>query len=148
MRKFVGPMGLVFAALSIAGAVAATVAGTSVDAIVEAQGQQEQRGRGDDLARIREWRTFLDRASRAFFATRMNTEEVQAKVEEAAARIEALEAARNDPDDEGGRSDITGDVPFLERAQRAFTAAGMNTAAVNRWLEEAREGSGRWASRP
>ena len=99
--------------------------------------QQEGPGRGDDLERIKSWRTFLDRADRAFFAARMNTEAVRAKITEADERIEVLEKAPED--DPGGRSDITGDVGFLERAQRAFTAARMNTADVNKWLEEARE---------
>jgi len=99
--------------------------------------QQEGPDRGDDLARIKSWRAFLDRADRAFFAARMNTEAVRAKITEADERIEVLEEAPKD--DPGGRSDITGDVGFLERAQRAFTAARMNTADVNRWLEEARE---------
>jgi hypothetical protein len=102
--------------------------------------QEKKPGRGDDLALVQSWRTFLDSASRAFFAAGMNTEAVKAKVKEADERIEVLEAAP--ADDAGGRGDITADVPFLERAQRAFTAAHMNTAAVNKWLEEAREGSG------
>ena len=45
--------------------------------------QQEGPGRGDDLARIKSWRAFLDRADRAFFAARMNTEAVQSKITEA-----------------------------------------------------------------
>jgi hypothetical protein len=68
----------------------------------------------------------------------MNTAAVKAKITEADDRIAELEAAPSD--DPGGRSDITGDVDFLERAQRAFTAAHMNTADVNKWLEEAKEG--------
>ena len=105
-------------ALTIASLVAPTGA-LFADAIpAVGQQQEETRGRGDDLERIKRWRTFLDRASRAFFAARMNTAAVQAKV------------------------DITGDVAFLERAQRAFTAARMNTAEVNKWLEEAREAAG------
>ncbi len=97
--------------------------------------QQEGPGRGDDLGRIKAWRTFLDRADRAFFAARMNTEAVRAKIAEVDLRIEELEKAPRD--DPGGRSDITGDVAFLERALRAFTAARMNTADVQRWLKEA-----------
>jgi hypothetical protein len=105
-----------------------------------AAGQQEEApGRGDDLARIRRWRTFLDRAHRAFFAAHMSTAAVKAKITEADERIEELEGAP--ADDAGGRSDITGDVAFLERALRAFTAAHMNTADAQRWLEEAREKS-------
>lgn len=102
--------------------------------------QEEGPGRGDDLARIKAWRTFLTRADRAFFAARMNTAQVRAKIKEADERIAELEAAAssNEPD-EGGRSDITGDVAFLERAHRAFTAARMNTADVQKWLREARE---------
>jgi hypothetical protein len=104
--------------------------------------QQEGPGRGDDLGRIKAWRTFLDRADRAFFAARMNTEAVGAKTAEADERIEELEvAARSSEPDPGGRSDITGDVAFLERALRAFTAAHMNTADVQKWLKEAREKS-------
>jgi hypothetical protein len=101
--------------------------------------QEEGPGKGDDLARIRRWRSFLDRAHRAFFAAHHSTTQVKAKIEEADERIEELESAP--ADDPGGRSDITGDVAFLERAQRAFVAAHMNTAAVDQWLEEAREGS-------
>jgi len=101
--------------------------------------QEQGPGRGDDLGRIRSWRTFLDRADRAFFAARMNTEAVRAKITEADERIKVLEAAPRD--DPGGRSDITGDVGFLERADRAFTAARMNTADVKKWLKEAREKS-------
>ena len=105
-----------------------------------ASAREEGPGRGDDLGRIKAWRAFLDRADRAFFAARMNTEEVRAKIGEAAERIEMLEAAaKSGEPDPGGRSDITGDVAFLERAHRAFTAARMNTADVQRWLEEARE---------
>jgi hypothetical protein len=102
------------------------------------QAQEEGKGRGDDLARIRRWRSFLDRANRAFFASHMSTTAVKAKTEQADARIEELENAP--ANDEGGRSDITGDVGFLERAERAFTFAHMNTADVKRWLAEAREG--------
>ena len=102
--------------------------------------QAEGPGRGDDLARIKAWRTFLERADRAFFAARMNTEQVRAKIAEADARVEELEAAaRASEPDPGGRSDITGDIAFLERAQRAFTAARMNTVDVQKWLREARE---------
>ena len=101
--------------------------------------QEQGPGRGDDLGRIKSWRTFLDRADRAFFAARMNTEAVRAKSTEADERIKELEAAPSD--DPGGRSDITGDVAFLERADRAFTAARMNTADVKKWLKEAREKS-------
>ena len=101
--------------------------------------QQEDPGRGDDLGRIKEWRTFLDRADRAFFAARMNTEAVRAKIAQADQRIGELEAAaKSSEPDPGGRSDITGDVAFLERALRACTAARMNTAYVQKWLEEAR----------
>lgn len=103
-----------------------------------AAGQEQESGRGDDLARIRRWRSFLDRAHRAFFASRMSTTAVKAKIEQADARIEELENAP--ADDEGGRSDITGDANFLERAERAFTFAHMDTADVKRWLAEAREG--------
>ena len=103
-----------------------------------ADAQQEERGRGDDLARIRRWRSFLDRAHRAFFAAHMSTTAVKAKIDEADERITELEAAP--ADDPGGRTDITGDVGFLERAFRAFTAAHMNTEAVQSWLDEAREG--------
>ena len=92
------------------------------------------------LERIKAWRAFLTPADRAFFAARMNTEAVRAKIAEADERIEELEAAaRSSKPDPGGRSDITGDVAFLERAHRAFTAAHMNTAEVQKWLEEARE---------
>ena len=108
--------------------------------VADASSLQEQGpGRGDDLGRIKAWRTFLDRADRAFFAARMNTEAVRAKTAEADLRIEELEKAPRD--DPGGRSDITGDVGFLERALRAFTAARMNTADVQKWLKEAREKS-------
>ncbi len=99
--------------------------------------QEQGPGRGDDLDRIKAWRAFLTRADRAFFAGRMNTEQVRAKIAEADERIEELEAAAKP--DPGGRSDITGDVAFLERAFRAFTAARMNTADVQKWLEEAKE---------
>ncbi len=102
----------------------------------------QEAGRGDDLERVKSWRAFLDRADRAFFAARMNTEAVQSKIAEADKRVEELEAAAKSSDpDPGGRSDITGDVAFLERAQRAFTAARMNTADVQKWLTEAREKS-------
>ena len=104
--------------------------------------QAEEPGRGDDLERIKSWRSFLDRADRAFFAGRMNTEAVRAKITEADERIEELEAAAKSSDpDPGGRSDITGDVAFLERTFRAFTAARMNTADAQKWLNEAREKS-------
>lgn len=99
----------------------------------------QERGRGDDLGRIRQWRSFLDRAHRAFFHAHMSTAAVKAKIEEADERIEELENAP--PDDPGGRTDITADVPFLERAHRAFFASHRNTAEVKRWLEEAREGT-------
>ena len=69
----------------------------------------------------------------------MNTEAVRAKIAEADERITELEAsARSSEPDPGGRSDITGDIAFLERTLRAFTAARMNTADVQKWLEEAR----------
>jgi len=105
-----------------------------------ASAQDEGPGRGDDLARIKAWRSFLDRADRAFFAARMNTAAVKAKITEADERVKELEAAaKSSEPDEGGRSDITGDVAFLERAHRAFTAARMNTADVQKWLREAQE---------
>ena len=104
--------------------------------------QEQGSSRGDDLARIKAWRTFLDRADRAFFAARMDTAAVRAKITEADTRVKELEAAaKSSEPDEGGRSDITGDVAFLERAQRAFTAARMNTADVQKWLREARDKS-------
>jgi len=104
--------------------------------------QEQGPGRGDDLGRIKSWRSFLDRADRAFFAARMNTEAARAKIAEADERITELEAAaKSSEPDAGGRSDITGDVAFLERALRAFTAARMNTADVQKWLKEAREKS-------
>ena len=102
--------------------------------------QEEEPGRGDDLARIQQWRSFLDRAFRAFTAAKMSTTDVKAKIEEADERIAGL---KGDPKKKNaGRSDITGDVAFLERALRAFTAAKMSTTDVKRWLEEARETSG------
>ena len=101
--------------------------------------QQEGPGRGDDLARIQRWRSFLDQADRAFTAAHMSTTAVKAKITEADERIAELQ---DDPENKKkGRSDITGDVSFLERAQRAFTAAHMSTAEVNKWLEEAKEGA-------
>jgi hypothetical protein len=104
------------------------------------QAQQEEPGRGDDLARIRRWRSFLDRADRAFTAAHMSTTAVKAKTKEADERIAELEEAENNPDSvKYGRSDITGDVSFLERAQRAFTAAHLSTTEVNQWLAEAKE---------
>jgi hypothetical protein len=106
--------------------------------VARQQEQEEGPGKGDDLARIRRWRSFLDRAHRAFFASHMDTAAVKAKITQADDRIAELEAAP--ADDPGGRSDITGDVGFLERAQRAFTFAHMNTADVDKWLEEAKEG--------
>jgi hypothetical protein len=103
----------------------------------------EGPGRGDDLARIRRWRTFLDSAERAFTFAHMSTTAVKAKITEADERIAELEEAATDPESaEYGRSDITGDVGFLERAQRAFTAAHRSTTEVNRWLAEAKEGAG------
>ena len=114
--------------------VEATLAATDIGAKAL---QQEGPGRGDDLARIKSWRTFLTTAERAFFAGRMNTAAVQSKVEEADTRIEELENAAKP--DAGGRSDITGDVAFLERSLRAFTAAGMSTTEVQKWLTEARD---------
>lgn len=114
--------------------------GLFLDPPAPARQQQEQRrGRGDDLARIRRWRSFLDRASRAFFAAQMNTAAVKSKIDQADKRIAELEDAP--ADDPGGRVDITADVDFLERADRAFTAAHMDTAAVKRWLAEAKEGA-------
>jgi len=101
--------------------------------------QQHGAGRGDDLARNEAWRDFLERAHRAFFAARMSTEAVQGKITQARARVAELKDARNDPEDKGGRSDITADVAFLERAHRAFTAARMSTTDVQKWLREARE---------
>lgn len=101
--------------------------------------EPQERGRGDDLGRVRQWRSFLDRAHRAFFHAHMSTAAVKAKIEEADERIEELENAP--PDDPGGRTDITADVSFLERAHRAFFASHRNTAEVKRWLEEAREGT-------
>ena len=109
-------------------------------AAVPVSTQQEGPGRGDDLQRITAWRAFLDRADRAFFAARMNTAGVRAKIAEADERIKELEeAARSSEPDPGGRSDITGDISFLEQAHRAFTAAHMNTADVQKWLREARD---------
>ncbi len=101
--------------------------------------QQERPGRGDDLARVKSWRTFLDRANRAFFAARLPVSDVETKIKQADARIDELEA--RDAGETTGRSDITGDVAFLERAHRAFTAARMSTTDVQRWLDEARETS-------
>ncbi len=111
----------------------------ALDETERAGGQQQGTGRGDDLARIEAWRAFLDRANRAFFAARMSTEVVEAKIRQANARVAELKDARNDAEDEGGRSDITADVAFLERAHRAFTAARMSTTDVQKWLREARE---------
>ena len=101
---------------------------------------QQGARRGDDLARNEDWRDFLDRANRAFFAARMSTEAVQGKIRQANRRVAELKDARNDPEDKGGRSDITADVAFLERAHRAFTAARMSTMDVQKWLREARDG--------
>ena len=114
----------------------------AADGTQRADRQQEGPGRGDDLARNEAWRAFLDRANRAFFAARMSTEAVLAKIEQADARVAELEEARNDPEDKGGRPDITADVAFLERAHRAFTAARMSTTDVQKWLREAREAGG------
>ncbi len=72
----------------------------------------------------------------------MSTEAVQARIEQADARVAELKEARNDPEDEGGRADSTADVAFLERALRAFTAARMSTTDVQEWLREAREAGG------
>ena len=130
--------------LFAAAATAAVAAMPEVSVVSGSPGriQQEGPGRGDDLGRIRAWRTFLDRADRAFFAARMNTEAARTKIAEADERITELEAAaKSSEPDAGGRSDITGDVAFLERALRAFTAARMNTADVQKWLREAREKS-------
>ena len=102
--------------------------------------QQEGAGRGDDLTRVKTWRTFLDRANRAFFAARLPVSEVEAKIKEADVRIAELE--ERGAGDKTGRSDITGDVVFLERALRAFTAARMSTTDVQKWLEEARPTGG------
>ena len=121
---------------------AAAAAGTQ-----HADRQQQGPGRGDDLALNEAWRAFLGRADRAFFAARMSTEAVEAKIEQADARVAELKEARNDPDDEGGRRDITADVGFLERALRAFTAARMSTTDVQKWLREAREAGARGYSR-
>ena len=102
--------------------------------------QEEGPGRGDDLARIEAWRAFLDRAHRAFFAARMSTTAVKAKIAEADERIAELKEARRHPDsDEGGRTDITADLAFLERAHRAFTAAHKSTTEVQKWIREAKE---------
>ena len=98
--------------------------------------QKERPGRGDDLARTKAWRTFLDRANRAFFAARLPVSEVEAKIKQADERIEAL--AARDAGEKTSRTDITGDVTFLERAHRAFTAARMSTTDVQKWLDEAR----------
>ena len=102
--------------------------------------QEEGPSRGDDLERNKAWRAFLTRADRAFFAARMSTEAVRAKIAQADERVAELEAAaKGSEPDPGGRADITADVAFLERAARAFTAAGMNTADVQKWLQEAKE---------
>lgn len=132
--------------MMIAGSPATAFALSTIDSPAVASApdkalrQQMEPGRGDDLARIQQWRTFLDRAFRAFTAAKMSTADVKAKIEEADQRIEELQ------DDRGeatvGRSDITGDVGFLERAVRAFTAAKMSTTDVKRWLEEAKEEGG------
>jgi hypothetical protein len=136
---FQNPRLVVLAALGCV-LVSTAAAPTSVAGVVAPQDQEEEPGRGDDLARIRRWRSFLDRADRAFFAAHMDTAAVRAKITQADERIEELEeAAKSSEPDPGGRSDITGDVAFLERAERAFTAAHMNTAEVQRWLKEARE---------
>ena len=101
--------------------------------------QEAGPGRGDDLARIQKWRAFLDPAVRAFTAAKMSTTAVKAKIAEADERLAEL---RDDPENKkAGRSDITGDSGFLERAQRAFTAAHLSTTEVNKWLEEAKEGT-------
>lgn len=142
MRKTSAFLSLVLAAAPALPATAATD-GLGARLGTRVVTQQETNGRGDDLARIRRWRSFLDRAERAFFAAHMSTEAVKAKMTEADARIDELEAAgRNDP---GGRSDITGDASFLERALRAFTAAHMNTADAQKWLDEAKEKGARRA---
>jgi hypothetical protein len=137
------------AATSIAAAASAPSAAAPSTAVATSAGtrympgtvvtlvQQEGPGRGDDLARIQQWRAFLDPADRAFTAAHMSTTAVKAKITEADGRIEEL---KDDPKNEqAGRSDITGDVGFLERALRAFTAASMSTTDVKRWLEEAKE---------
>ena len=139
--KSVRILAVVLVILGISGAAAAQQARslgnqsflrsrTPHENVAEVSSLQEQGpGRGDDLGRIKSWRTFLDRADRAFFAARMNTEAARAKIGEADERITELEAAaKSSEPDAGGRSDITGDVAFLERALRAFTAARMNTA--------------------
>ena len=125
-------------------AVLVVIASATVPAVLYAGWlpsiQEGKPGRGDDLARIQQWRAFLDRADRAFTAARMSTTAVKAKTTEADERIAELQ---DDPGNKKvGRSDITGDVAFLERAQRAFTAAKMSTTDVNRWLEEAKEATG------
>ena len=101
--------------------------------------QADSPGRGDDLARIQAWRSFLDRAHRAFTAAKMSTTAVKAKITEADERVAELEDDREGK--KAGRSDITGDVEFLERAFRAFTAAKMSTTDVKKWLAEAKEAS-------
>ena len=130
-------IGVFFVVVSAAMAAAAPV---GQHATVMTVDQAEGPGRGDDLARIQQWRSFLDRADRAFTAAHMSTTAVKAKITEADERITELQ---DDPDNKKvGRSDITGDVAFLERALRAFTAAKMSTTDVKRWLEEAKEEAG------
>ena len=103
--------------------------------------QEQGPGRGDNLARVQQWRSFLDRAVRAFTAAHMSTREVKDKVTEADERIAELQADRANT--KVGRTDITGDVGFLEQALRAFTAAKMSTTDVKRWLDEAKEATER-----
>ena len=127
--------------LASAAASAATLALSHANALTH--DQDEGPGCGDDLARIQQWRSFLDRAHRAFTAAKMSTTEIKAKITEADERITEIQAARKGSKSEkAGRSDITGDVAFLERALRAFTAAKMSTTDVNRWLAEAKEAAG------
>lgn len=128
---------IVMAAATLAAAAPAAPAAPHAGCI--APSQEAGPGRGDDLARIQKWRAFLDPAVRAFTAAKMSTTAVKAKIAEADERLAEL---RDDPESKkAGRSDITGDISFLERAQRAFTAAHLSTTEVNKWLEEAKEGA-------
>jgi hypothetical protein len=128
--------------LVVAFTIAVSAAAPAILAACEPIPVQEQGpDRGDDLARVQQWRSFLDRAVRAFTAARMSTREVKDKVTEADERIAELQADRANT--KVGRTDITGDVGFLQQAQRAFTAAKMSTTDVNRWLEEAQEATKR-----
>lgn len=83
---------------------------------------------------------FLHRAHRAFFAARMSTTDVKARIAAAERRLADLERAAHDParqlPEKPDRTELEAELAFLERAHRAFFAAHHSTTEVKRRIRE------------